>query len=94
MREPLTKKQFKILELLLQGFTYNGIGLVLGVKPTTAKWHTTEIFSKYNVKTRSELMALYIDWEKVYEEREDDNRKPSTQMHFSGAQFDEGVSSH
>ena len=53
----LTEKQIEILKMLAQGQTNNQIAQVLNISVRTVKYHTTNIYSKIGVYSRSEAIA-------------------------------------
>ncbi len=56
----LTKKEDEILNLLTQGLSNRNIAIELGIVEGTVKMHISRIFTKMNVKKRSELIAQYF----------------------------------
>ncbi len=56
----LTKKEDEILNLITQGLSNRAIAKELGIVEGTVKMHISRIFTKMNVKKRSELIAQYF----------------------------------
>lgn len=57
----LTKRQKELVNLVLEGKSNKDIGAKMKLKEGSVKWHLTKIFLLCRVKTRHELMALFID---------------------------------
>jgi len=55
---PLTQTEKQVLHLLIQGMKNDEIAETLHVSTRTVKFHTGNIFSKLNVKSRTEAIAL------------------------------------
>lgn len=53
----LSDRQKVILELLTQGKTYNAIAEILSITPRTVRYHVSELLAKFQVATKSELLA-------------------------------------
>jgi two-component system, NarL family, response regulator LiaR len=56
----LTKKEEEILNLITKGLSNRDIAKELGIVEGTVKMHISRIFTKMNVKKRSELIAQYF----------------------------------
>ncbi len=56
--DPLTKREFEILGLLLEGFRNQDIAERLGLSPNTVKNHVYSLYQKTGVANRLELMTL------------------------------------
>ncbi|MBI4716122.1 MAG: response regulator transcription factor [Nitrospirae bacterium] len=56
----LTKQEQKVLELILDGLTNDEIANSLQIKLPTVKTHTTNIFQKLGVSTRSQAFAYLL----------------------------------
>lgn len=56
----LTPSEYKVYKLLVNGYAYKDIALTLIIAPCTVVTHVTNIFQKFNVCSRSELMAMRI----------------------------------
>jgi DNA-binding CsgD family transcriptional regulator len=52
-------REQEIIELILQGHTYQKIGEMLYISPNTVKTHVSNIYTKCRVKSRYELMVLF-----------------------------------
>lgn len=59
----LTDREKELMPLLLQGMPYKMIGAAVGTEARTVKFHAYNIFRKFHVHSRSELMML--NFEKV-----------------------------
>lgn len=57
----LTEREGEIAALLVRGNTYRFIASELHVSENTVKTHVKNIYSKLDVKSRAELMGLFID---------------------------------
>ncbi len=57
MPDPLSKTQLKVLHLLIQGLSNREIAATLQITEGTAKWHLNQIYSKLEVKSRSQAIA-------------------------------------
>ena len=65
----LTKREMEILELLLNGDTYQGISDKLIISVNTVKKHCSNIYQKCGVKNRNQIFAMLnfgdnLDFEK------------------------------
>ena len=60
--QALTERETQVLELLLKGLTNDAIARKLSpsIKPKGVKFHLTKIYTKFQVRTRSELFALFL----------------------------------
>lgn len=54
----LSDRQRLILELMTQGKTYTAIAEALSISPRTVRYHANELFLKFHVKTKAELLSL------------------------------------
>lgn len=61
MTPQLTPRQSEVLEHLLAGRTAVQIGDALGVSRRTVEEHVRAIYARFDVTTRAELMAAFID---------------------------------
>lgn len=59
----LSKKKLKVLQFLFYGFSNKKIAEILGVKEVTIKMHLTELFKKFGVKNRAQLIRSMSDFE-------------------------------
>jgi LuxR family transcriptional regulator, maltose regulon positive regulatory protein len=55
--QPLTQTQVKIVSLLARGLTNHEIARELSITLGTAKWHVHQIFTKLDVRNRTEAVA-------------------------------------
>jgi DNA-binding CsgD family transcriptional regulator len=55
----LTERERKIVELLLHGESYKGIGQSLGISLATVKTHVFNSYAKLNVKSRFEMQSTF-----------------------------------
>lgn len=62
----LTERESEITALLLQGKTYKAIAAELFVSENTVKTHVKNIYSKYNVQSKVELIRLLIQKEDFF----------------------------
>jgi DNA-binding CsgD family transcriptional regulator/riboflavin transporter FmnP len=53
---PLTRREWEVVSLLLQGKSNKLIGLSLGISDRTVEFHLKNIYAKYQVSTRVELI--------------------------------------
>lgn len=58
--DPLTVREEEVLELLLDGKSNRGIGEELFISESTVKTHVRNIFSKYDVGSRAELISTLL----------------------------------
>jgi DNA-binding NarL/FixJ family response regulator len=56
----LTPSEYNVYKLLVNGYTYKDIASTLIVAPCTVTTHVISIYQKFNVNSRSELMAMRI----------------------------------
>lgn len=61
MMGKLTEREREIAELLLKGRTYKMIANELYLSENTIKTHIKNIYSKFNVKRKSELVVLLME---------------------------------
>lgn len=57
----LTNREQEVLRLLTRGLSNRGIGEELAIKEGTVKMHVSRLFAKLDVKSRSELIAQFVD---------------------------------
>lgn len=57
---PLTPMERRVLQLLLTKATEKEIGRHVEIAPSTAHQHVTSIFRKFGVRSRAELMSLWL----------------------------------
>ena len=55
----ISPREQEIIQLILQGHTYQKIGEKLYISPNTVKTHVSNIYTKCGVKSRYELMVLF-----------------------------------
>jgi len=60
-REILTKKEYQVCQLLLQGHSTKAIAAIMAVGYETVKMHKKNIYGKTFLSSQSELLALFID---------------------------------
>lgn len=58
--EPLTAREQEVLQLILTGKSNKSIADTLNISESTVKTHARNIFSKYNVSSRAELISLLL----------------------------------
>jgi DNA-binding NarL/FixJ family response regulator len=56
----LTKREIEVLSLLVKGFSNNEIAKILTISPHTVKSHVIHIFSKLDVKDRTQAAVWAI----------------------------------
>lgn len=56
----LTTSEYNVYKLLVNGYTYKDIASTLVIAPCTVTTHVISIYQKFNVNSRSELMAMRI----------------------------------
>jgi len=61
---PLTKREEEVLQLILLGKSNREIGADLYITENTVKTHVRNIFSKYEVNSRAELISIFLSSEK------------------------------
>ena len=59
--EPLTERELEVLRLIERGLSDREIAETLGIAPTTAKKHASNIYGKFGVKRRTQAVALGRD---------------------------------
>ena len=57
---PLTAREKEILQLLARGVTTNNLAQELDLSESTVKTHIRNIFTKLNVSTRTEAIAVAV----------------------------------
>ncbi len=57
LKSPLTKTQLKVLQLVVKGLSNRDIAATLQITEGTTKWHLNQIYSKLEVKSRSQAIA-------------------------------------
>lgn len=57
-RARLSKRERDVLELLVDGQSFEGIGAALGITARTVKYHQGRLLSKLGADSRSDLMRL------------------------------------
>jgi DNA-binding CsgD family transcriptional regulator len=57
---PLTEREQEVLHLILAGKTNKGIAAELNISENTVKTHAKNIYSKYDVSSRSELISIHL----------------------------------
>jgi DNA-binding CsgD family transcriptional regulator len=60
-KELLTKKEYQVCQLLLQGHSTKSIAESMNIGYETVKMHKRNIYGKSLLSSQSELMALFID---------------------------------
>ena len=58
--DPLTGREQEVLQLILSGKTNKAIGAELGISENTVKTHVKNIYSKYNVSSRAEIISTLL----------------------------------
>lgn len=58
----LTKRENDVLNCLVRGLSNKAIARVLGVSAHTVADHNKSIFNKYNVKSRTQLVSLQLNY--------------------------------
>ncbi|GEM_PF-3201129 len=63
--EYLTSREQEVLELIIEGFDYDKIGNLLFLSPRTIQKHKEKIFTKFEVKNKTELYKKVkeLGWE-------------------------------
>ena len=56
----LTSRQYEVLELVAQGYSYKEVGEKLGLSPRTIKYHMREIIQHLHLKNRAQAMAYIV----------------------------------
>ncbi len=59
-QDPLTEREKEVLQLILEGKTNKEIGESMYIGERTVKFHLGNIYSKYGVKGRSELVSVLL----------------------------------
>ena len=58
--DPLTSREQEVLQLILSGKSNREIAEALFISENTVKTHTSNIFSKYDVGSRAELISTLL----------------------------------
>jgi len=64
----LSEAQQRVLELLLKGCSEKEAANQLGISPNTVHSHVRQIYLKYKVSSRAELLALFVSESKIREQ--------------------------
>lgn len=56
----LTPAERRIVQMVCRGLTNPQIAAGLSVEPTTVRWHLKNIFRKLGVRTRTQLVASWL----------------------------------
>lgn len=62
----LTEKEAEVVKLLLQGYTYKMMARNLFITENTIKYHIKNIYQKLNIKSKMELIKMFVDNEELY----------------------------
>lgn len=54
----LSSRQIQILTLIVQGFTYQEVGQVIGITERTVKYHMGEILEQLHLQNRTQVIAF------------------------------------
>lgn len=57
----LSEREQSIKEYVLKGLSNKKIGKILNIKESTVKFHTTNIYKKSDVKSRSEFIVKVLN---------------------------------
>jgi DNA-binding NarL/FixJ family response regulator len=60
-REPLTRREREVLELIRQGLSNREIAGTLWISESTVKVHVHHVLTKMGVRTRTEAVAASLD---------------------------------
>lgn len=63
--EFLSKREYKVFELLMQGLSTKRIAELLFISEGTVTTHKKHIYEKFDVHSIAELMAMYIEELKI-----------------------------
>ena len=63
--DPLTVREQEVLQLILSGKTNREIAGALFISESTVKTHARNIFSKYDVASRAELISTLLKNQRV-----------------------------
>jgi ATP/maltotriose-dependent transcriptional regulator MalT len=63
-KDELTDRELEVLGLIAQGWSNRQIAEYLQIEIRTVKYHTTNIYSKLGVKSRSEAIVWAWNYEK------------------------------
>jgi DNA-binding NarL/FixJ family response regulator len=58
--DPLTAREQEVLQLILSGKSNREIAVALFISESTVKTHARNIFSKYDVGSRAELISTLL----------------------------------
>jgi DNA-binding CsgD family transcriptional regulator len=58
--DPLTEKENEVLTLILAGKSNKGIAAAMFISESTVKFHVSNIYSKYDVGSRAELISTLL----------------------------------
>jgi DNA-binding CsgD family transcriptional regulator len=56
----LSAREREVLDLILAGQTHEGIGLSLGIKSRTSKWHFANVLAKLGADSRDDLFRIFL----------------------------------
>nr|HPL54187.1 helix-turn-helix transcriptional regulator [Bacillota bacterium] len=59
--ENLSKRESQVASRLLQGKTYRAIAGELYISENTVKYYVKNIYSKFNIQSRMELIEIMLD---------------------------------
>ncbi|HBN84318.1 MAG TPA: helix-turn-helix transcriptional regulator, partial [Clostridiales bacterium] len=60
MKDPLTEREQEVLQVILSGKSNKEIAAMLFITESTVKTHVRNIFSKYDVSSRAELITTLL----------------------------------
>ena len=60
-RSILTDRECQVTQLILFGYSVKGAASKLGISPATVKLHRSNLYSKLDISSQSELFSLFID---------------------------------
>lgn len=58
----LTKREHDVMNYLLKGLSYKEIASILSISYTTVNDHVKKIYTKLNINSKGELLALFINY--------------------------------
>ena len=64
-REPLTRREREVLELIAAGCSNKEAGRELGISPRTIEDHRANIMKKLNARNATELVRMVLDAERI-----------------------------
>lgn len=58
----LTRQENKVVLLILQGLSNREIAAILRIKDKSTRSHVTNVYKKFQVKSRAQLIAFFLSY--------------------------------